>query len=195
MPDGKDIMINSRIQEGIFRDAREDEALLVVRVRNGDESAYKELIDRHRTRLIRTASNILRDPIEAEDVAQEAFLKAYRELCRLREDRAFASFIYRICVRLCVDRLRLRRTEPSPLEPSEQAQNGSIENKVLIEKLLAQLPPDLKTTLILREVEQLSYEEVAVVMKVPVGTVRSRLHTARERFRTLWVAAHDIDID
>lgn len=195
MPDGKDIMINSRIQEGIFRDAREDEALLVVRVRNGDESAYKELIDRHRTRLIRTASNILRDPIEAEDVAQEAFLKAYRELCRLREDRAFASFIYRICVRLCVDRLRLRRAEPSPLEPSEQAQNGSIENKVLIEKLLAQLPPDLKTTLILREVEQLSYEEVAVVMKVPVGTVRSRLHTARERFRTLWVAAHDIDID
>jgi RNA polymerase sigma-70 factor (ECF subfamily) len=195
MPDGKDIMINSRIQEGIFRDAREDEALLVVRVRNGDESAYKELIDRHRARLIRTASNILRDPIEAEDVAQEAFLKAYRELCRLREDRAFASFIYRICVRLCVDRLRLRRAEPSPLEPSEQAQNGSIENKVLIEKLLAQLPPDLKTTLILREVEQLSYEEVAVVMKVPVGTVRSRLHTARERFRTLWVAAHDIDID
>lgn len=188
-------MINSRIQEGIFRDAREGEALLVARVRNGDESAYKELIDRHRTRLIRTASNILRDPIEAEDVAQEAFLKAYRELYRLREDRAFASFIYRICVRLCVDRLRLRRAEPSPLEPSEQAQNGSIENKVLIEKLLAQLPPDLKTTLILREVEQLSYEEVAVVMKVPVGTVRSRLHTARERFRTLWVAAHDIDTD
>lgn len=195
MPDGKDIMINSRIQEGIFRDAREDEALLVVRVRNGDESAYKELIDRHRTRLIRTAANILRDSTEAEDVAQEAFLKAYREMYRLREDRAFASFIYRICVRLCVDRLRLRRAEPSPLEPSEQAQNGSIENKVLIEKLLAQLPPDLKTTLILREVEQLSYEEVAVVMKVPVGTVRSRLHTAREKFRTLWVAAHDIDID
>lgn len=195
MPDGKERMINSRIQEGIFRDAREDEALLVVRVRSGDESAYKELIDRHRTRLIRTASNILRDPIEAEDVAQEAFLKAYRELYRLREDRAFASFIYRICVRLCVDRLRLRRAEPSPLEPSEQAQNGSVENKVLIEKLLAQLPPDLKTTLILREVEQLSYEEVAVVMKVPVGTVRSRLHTARERFRTLWMAAHDIDID
>jgi RNA polymerase sigma-70 factor (ECF subfamily) len=64
-----------------------------------------------------------------------------------------------------------------------------VENRVLIEKLLAQLPPDLCTTLVLREIEQLSYEEVAEAMHVPVGTVRSRLHVARERFRKLWIEA------
>ena len=64
-----------------------------------------------------------------------------------------------------------------------------MENRVVIEKLLAQLPAELRTTLVLREMEQLSYEEVAEVMHVPIGTVRSRLHTARERFRKLWIEA------
>jgi RNA polymerase sigma-70 factor (ECF subfamily) len=184
-------LTNITQQQGVYSDARLLEAQLVLRTRQGDELALKDLVDRHRLRLIRTASNILRDPVEAEDVAQEAFLKAFRELHRLRDDRAFASFIYRICVRLCVDRLRLKRAEPSALEPSDSAHTGSIENKVLVEKLLAKLPADLRTTLVLREMEQLSYEEVAQAMEVPVGTVRSRLHTARERFRALWVSAHD----
>jgi RNA polymerase sigma-70 factor (ECF subfamily) len=179
--------------ESVFSDARVEEAKLVCRIRSGDDVALRDLIDRHRVRLIRTASNILRDPIEAEDVAQEAFLKAFRELHRLRDDRAFASFIYRICVRLCVDRLRSKRAEPSPLEPSETAAGGSIENRLLVEKLLSKLPADLRTTLVLREMEQLSYEEVAQVMDVPVGTVRSRLHTAREKFRVLWIAANELD--
>jgi RNA polymerase sigma-70 factor (ECF subfamily) len=174
-------------------DPRQEEAQLVLRTRQGDDRALRSLVDRHRIRLIRTASNILRDPIEAEDVAQESFLKAFRELHRLRDDRAFGSFIYRICVRLCVDRLRLKRAEPSPLEPTLGAPGGSIENRLLVEKLLAKLPADLKTTLVLREMEQLSYEEVAQVMAVPVGTVRSRLHTARERFRALWVAANELN--
>jgi len=68
-------------------------------------------------------------------------------------------------------------------------EGGHVENRVVIEKLLAQLPAELRTTLVLREMEQLSYEEVAEVMRVPIGTVRSRLHTARERFRKLWVEA------
>lgn len=171
---------------------RDEEATLVLRTRQGDENALRELVDRHRLRLVRTASNVLRDPVEAEDVAQEAFIKAFRELPKLRDDRAFSSFIYRICIRLCVDRLRLKRPETSPLEPSIKVVTTSIENKVLVERLLQKLPNDLRTTLVLREVDQLSYEEVAQVMKVPVGTVRSRLHTARERFRALWIAANEI---
>jgi RNA polymerase sigma-70 factor (ECF subfamily) len=178
---------------GTYSDARLEEAKLIRRVRQGDDDALRDVVERHRIRLIRTACNILRDAMEAEDVAQEAFLKAFRELHRLRDDRAFASFIYRICVRLCVDRLRLKRAEPSPLEPSSPAQHGSIENRVLVERLLARLPADLRTTLVLREMEQLSYEEVARVMDVPVGTVRSRLHSARERFRALWLAANEQD--
>ena len=165
------------------------ERQFVARCRRGDEAALTWLISRHRTRLIRTATNLLRDRHEAEDVAQEAFLKAFREIGKLREDRAFAGYLYRICVRLCMDRLRLKRAELVEFDSSEPHEGGNVENRVLIEKLLALLPAELRTTLVLREIEQLSYEEVAEMMHVPLGTVRSRLHTARERFRKLWVEA------
>jgi RNA polymerase sigma-70 factor (ECF subfamily) len=161
----------------------------VARVREGDESALTMIIARHRNRLVRTASNLLRDSHEAEDVAQESFLKAFREIGKLRDDRAFSGFIYRICVRLCMDRLRLKRAELIEFDTSEPHRGGAVENKVIVEKLLALLPAELRTTLVLREMEQLSYEEVAEVMHVPIGTVRSRLHTARERFRKLWIEA------
>ena len=88
-----------------------------------------------------------------------------------------------------MDRLRLKRAEPAELDSVQPHEGNHIENRVLIEKLLDQLPSELRTTLVLREIEQLSYEEVAEAMHVPIGTVRSRLHTARERFRNLWVQA------
>ena len=161
----------------------------VGRCREGDEVAMRHLIDRHRNRLVRTATNLLRDRYEAEDVAQEAFLKAFREVHKLREDRAFAGYLYRICVRLCMDRLRLKRAEVAEFDTVQPSEGRNIENRVVVEKLLSMLTPDLRATLVLREMEQLSYEEVAEVMRVPVGTVRSRLHTARERFRKLWIEA------
>jgi RNA polymerase sigma-70 factor (ECF subfamily) len=161
----------------------------VAQCRAGDTSALTQLIARHRNRLVRTAGHLLRDRHEAEDVSQEAFLKAFRELHKLRDDRAFSGFLYRICVRLCMDRLRLKRAEVAEIDSVQQHNGGQVENRVVIEKLLDCLPADLRTTLVLREIEQLSYEEVASVMGVPVGTVRSRLHTARERFRVLWQEA------
>jgi RNA polymerase sigma-70 factor (ECF subfamily) len=161
----------------------------VARCREGDETAMGNLIAKHRNRLVRTAANLLRDRYEAEDVAQEAFLKGFRELSKLREDRAFASYLYRICVRLCMDRLRLKRAEVAEFDSIQPSEGKNIETRVVVEKLLNQLTPDLRTTLVLREMEQLSYEEVAEYMNVPVGTVRSRLHTARERFRKLWIDA------
>ncbi|MHB8635423.1 MAG: RNA polymerase sigma factor [Fimbriimonadaceae bacterium] len=161
----------------------------VARCRDGDDSALGLLIARHRNRLLRTAANLLRDRHEAEDVSQEAFLKAFREIHKLRDDRAFSGFLYRICVRLCMDRLRLKRAETTEFDSIEQHQGLTVENRIVIEKLLAQLPAELRATLVLREMEQLSYEEVATAMNVPIGTVRSRLHTARERFRKLWVEA------
>lgn len=182
-------MIDAQILNGSASDAALQERHWVARTRQGDEAALAALVARHRTRLIRTASNLLRDRHEAEDIAQEAFLKAFRELSKLRDDRAFSGYLYRICVRLCMDRLRLKRPETVELESSQPHEGGTIENRVVIEKLLAQLPYDLRTTLVLREIEQLSYDEVADVMQVPVGTVRSRLHVARERFRRLWMEA------
>ena len=162
----------------------------VARIREGDDTALALIVQRHRQRLVRTAANLLRDRHEAEDVSQEAFLKAFREIGKLRDDRAFSGYLYRICVRLCMDRLRLKRAELVEFDRAEPCQGPAVENRVVIERLLDQLPADLRTTLVLREMEQLSYDEVAAVMQVPVGTVRSRLHTARERFRGLWLEAN-----
>jgi RNA polymerase sigma-70 factor (ECF subfamily) len=135
------------------------------------------------------AANALRDAHEAEDVAQDAFLKAFREIHRLRDDRAFASYLYKICVRLCMDRLRSRKSEPAQTDLVQQSDGPGVETRILVERLLMQLSPNLRMTLVLREIEQLSYDEVAETMGVPVGTVRSRLHAARERFRWLWANA------
>lgn len=168
-----------------------DELRLISRCRTGDETAMAAIIDRHRVRLIRTAANLMRDRHEAEDITQETFLKAFREMHKLRDDRAFSGYLYRICVRLCMDRLRLKRAEPSEFDTVQDHEGGSVENRVVIERLLRELPADLRATLLLREIERLSYEEVAEVMHVPVGTVRSRLHTARERFRKLWLEAQE----
>ncbi|MBS1706084.1 MAG: sigma-70 family RNA polymerase sigma factor [Armatimonadetes bacterium] len=164
-----------------------DDIRWLDRVRRGDEVALSQLVARHRNRLIRVAANILRDSFEAEDVAQEAFIRAFREIKNLRDDRAFAGYLYRICVRLCMDRLRSKRAEPAEFDGVVGHQGNSVENRVVIEKLLAKLSDELRTTLVLREIEQFSYEEVAAAMGVPVGTVRSRLHAARERFRELWL--------
>lgn len=89
-----------------------------------------------------------------------------------------------------MDRLRLKRPELVEFDTAQPHDGGIVENRVVIEKVLDLLSPELRTTLVLREMEQLSYEEVAELMHVPVGTVRSRLHTARERFRKLWLEAN-----
>jgi RNA polymerase sigma-70 factor, ECF subfamily len=182
-------MIDVKVQVGLGLDPAAQERQWVARCREGDETALTCLIARHRNRLVRTATNLLRDRHEAEDIAQEAFLKGFREIGKLRDDRAFSGYLYRICVRLCMDRLRLKRPELTEFDKIQPHSGPAVENRVVVEKLLAQLPAELRTTLVLREMEQLSYEEVAEVMHVPIGTVRSRLHTARERFRKLWIEA------
>lgn len=182
-------MFGTQVIKNAAQEALALELHWLQRCRQGDEAALSLVIDKHRNRLVRTASNILRDRHEAEDVSQEAFIKAFNELGRLRDDRAFSSYLYRICVRLCMDRLRSRRAEPAEFDSAEGDAGTSVENRLLIEKLLNELTPELRTTLVLREMEQLSYEEVAEIMRVPIGTVRSRLHTARERFRRLWTDA------
>ncbi|MBI1756109.1 MAG: sigma-70 family RNA polymerase sigma factor [Fimbriimonas ginsengisoli] len=178
-----------RIVAGGAAEAAIRERQWVCRCREGDETAMTALISRHRGRLVRTATNLLRDRHEAEDVSQDAFLKAFREIQKLRDDRAFSGYLYRICVRLCMDRLRSRRPEVVEFDSIQPHSGGAVEDRVVVERLLTQLPAELRTTLVLREMEQLSYEEVAEAMHVPVGTVRSRLHTARERFRKLWIEA------
>jgi RNA polymerase sigma-70 factor (ECF subfamily) len=148
------------------------------------------IMDRHRRRIVQVAANILRDANEAEDVAQDSFLRAFREISRLKEDRAFPGYLYRICVRACMDRLRNRKPSFEALDVPVASPGSSVETKVLVERLLNLLSPEMRATLVLREMEQFSYDEVAEATGVPVGTVRSRLHVARERFRQLWLDAN-----
>lgn len=182
-------MLDARTLRSGAADSAAEDLYWIHRGRSGDQTALAWIAGKHRNRLIRTAANIVRDRHEAEDIAQEALLKAFHELNRIRDDRAFASYLYRICIRLCMDRLRSRRPEPQEFDSVQNHAGASVENRLVIEKLLAQLSPELRATLVLREMEQLSYEEVAEMTRVPIGTVRSRLHTARDRFRKLWIEA------
>jgi RNA polymerase sigma-70 factor (ECF subfamily) len=174
--------------------AREDaeEALWVSRARAGDEAAYLWLLERYRSRVVRLAAHVLRRDSEAEDVAQEAFLRAFRGLSRFHGDRSFRTWLFRITVRLCLDRRRRlswQREVSAEEIPEQSAPAAAADTRLLVSALLDQLTPPLRATLVLREIEGLEYEEIAQMLEVPVGTVRSRLHTARAQFRTLWVAA------
>lgn len=166
-----------------------DELACVARLRAGDETAMNIVVARHRERLIRVAANLLHDRHEAEDVAQDAFIKAFREIGKLRDDRAFSGYIYKICVRLCMDRIRSRKPTAEAAERGEGGTDHRVETKILVHELLDSLPTEQKETLVLREMEQLSYDEVADILGIPVGTVRSRLHAAREKFRAVYLEA------
>lgn len=186
--------------KGIWADAGavprdREEALWVVRARTNDEAAFRWLLERYRRRAVRLAAHVLRRPAEAEDVAQEAFIQAFRVLPKLRDDGDFGPWLFKIIVRLCLDRRRLGRwrgealsLDDGPPHPSGPASDCT-DTRLLVEDLLDRLSPPLRAALVLREMEGFEYEEIAQMLGVPVGTIRSRLHAARAQFRVLWVAA------
>lgn len=173
----------------------------VARARAGDEAGYRWLLDRYRARVVRLAAHVLRRPAEAEDVAQESFLRAFRKLHTFRSEGRFYTWLYHIVIRVCLDRRRLarwdRESESLPEDDvdwrmeSKDSVAGMSDPRLLVESLLDQLSPSMRATLVLRELEGMEYEEIALAMGVPVGTVRSRLHAARERFRTLWTSVQE----
>lgn len=166
-----------------------EERDLVRRCQQGDESAFRELLRRHRSRAVYLAAQILRDPTEAEDVVQEAFLQVFRTIRTFRGDASFYSWLYRIVLNLCLDRRRRqggRIIVPLDEEQEREAAEGAWETRLQVDALLARLGDQQRVTLVMREVAGLSYEEIARELKIPVGTVRSRLSAAREQFRRMW---------
>jgi RNA polymerase sigma-70 factor, ECF subfamily len=173
---------------------------LVERVQRGDKQAFDLLVLKYQHRIIKLVSRYIRDPSDAMDVAQDAFLKAYRALPNFRGESAFYTWLYRIAINtaknyLVMQSRHLLETEVIPEnEEGEQFELESTlkeystpENMVLTDEIQAtivaaidDLPDDLRTAILLREVEGLSYEEIANVMGCPVGTVRSRIFRARE---------------
>ena len=171
---------------------------LVLRVQRGDRNAFNLLVLRYQHRLVKLISRYVRDQDDAMDVAQEAFIKAYRALPNVRGDSAFYTWLYRIAINTAKN--HLAAIARRPLEVDLVASDGdeiSLEElqkddetpeKILlvdeikhtISSTIASLPEDLRTAIMLREVDGLSYEEIAVAMECPIGTIRSRIFRARE---------------
>jgi RNA polymerase sigma-70 factor (ECF subfamily) len=178
---------------------READQALVERVQAGDQQAFGLLVVKYQRKLLRLVSRLVRDPAEAEDVAQEAFIKAYRSLTGFRGDSAFYTWLYRIGVNTAKNWLVAHgRRVPTATDMDNVEAEGYGENdllhdsdtpeRLLMSKQIAatvnaamdELPEELKTAVTLREIEGLSYEEIAQVMDCPIGTVRSRIFRARE---------------
>jgi RNA polymerase sigma-70 factor (ECF subfamily) len=158
-----------------------EEAHWLHLARSGDESAFQWLLARYRSRAVRLASHILHGSEEAEDAAQEAFIRAFREIVHFREDSGFYTWLYQIVSRICFDRLRLSRFKQETSLPDDRSTSidTNSDARLLVESLLGRLSPPMRATLVLREIEGLEYEEIAEILRIPVGTVRSRLNSAR----------------
>lgn len=178
---------------------REVDQQLVERAQRGDKHAFELLIIKYQRRLARLISRFVRDGVEVEDVTQEAFIKAYRALPGFRGESAFYTWLYRIGINTAKNYLLAfkRRVPTINIVESEDAENfeeggllrevNTPENEMMSKQVinvvnssLQQLPDDLRIALTLREIEGLSYEEIADVMNCPIGTVRSRIFRARE---------------
>lgn len=178
---------------------RDIDQKLVERVQRGDKAAFDLLVVKYQRKIFRLLSRLIRDAGEVEDVAQEAFIKAYRALPNFRGESAFYTWLYRIAINTAKNWLvsqgrRAPTSTPTDIEDAETFDDGehlrdlNTPDAMLLTKQVAEavnraierLPEDLKTAIVLRELEGLSYEEIAETMNCPIGTVRSRIFRARE---------------
>ncbi len=171
---------------------------LVRRVQAGDQTAFNLLVLKYQHRVLKLVGRFVNDAAEAEDVAQEAFLKAYRALASFRGDSAFYTWLYRIAINTAKNALVSQRRRPVDFDldlqdPDQYDRQAKLkeadtpegvlltdEIRAVVEEAMEQLPEDLRTAIVLRELEGLSYEEIAEAMDWPVGPVRSRIFRARE---------------
>ena len=178
---------------------REIDRQLVERAQRGDKHAFELLVQKYQRKLARLLSRFIRDPAEVEDVTQEAFIKAYRALPAFRGDSAFYTWLYRIGINTAKNYLMaLSRRAPTSTEVGAEEAEGFEEGEQLrdintpesmllsneiaetVNSTIEKLPEELRTAIQLREIEGMSYEDIAKVMDCPIGTVRSRIFRARE---------------
>jgi RNA polymerase sigma-70 factor, ECF subfamily len=171
---------------------------LVERVQKGDKGAFDLLVLKYQHKIVNLIMRYVRDPELALDIAQEAFIKAYRALPRFRGDSAFYTWMYRIAVNTAKNHLAAQRRRPmdveldlqdpeqydlhAKLKETDTPEGVTLSNELqeIVERAIQALPEDLRTAIVLRELEGMSYEEIAQTMDCPVGTVRSRIFRARD---------------
>ena len=178
---------------------REIDQELVERAQRGDKKAFSMLVEKYQRKLGRLLSRLIRDQAEVEDVVQESFIKAYRALPNCRGDSAFYTWLYRIGINTAKNYLVAMGRRPQAnndieIEDAENFEDGNElrtmdtpETELMTKEIartvndtVAALPEELRTAITLREIEGLSYEEIATLMNCPIGTVRSRIFRARE---------------
>jgi RNA polymerase sigma-70 factor (ECF subfamily) len=172
------------------------EASLIARSQRGDLQAFDRLVAVHEDRIYHAAYRVTGNADDARDAAQETFLKAFRALPRYRHESAFSTWLHRIAVNAALDLVR-RRPQVPPLSledvalpaaagnPEPEAERSELQRRV--HQALGWLAPDHRVIIVLRDLQGLAYEEVAEVLRIPIGTVRSRLSRAREALRELLI--------
>lgn len=178
----------------------DSDAYLVARALEGDLPAFERLVSRYQNKIMGYSARMLSDHDEAEDVAQEVFIKAYRSLESFRGESSFSTWLYRIATNLCIDRLRKRKRSPQqaysldePIDKEEEKggrevpdfsaePTRSVEREELrrrVREMVAEMPEKLRAVLIMCDMQGMAYEDIARVLEVPIGTVKSRLFHAR----------------
>ncbi len=188
---------------------QDNDNTLVARVRGGDKQAFNLLVEKYQYRIRSLISRLIADSSEQEDIVQETFIKAYRAIGRFRGDSAFYTWLYRIAVNTAKNHLASNRRRPptqdieingeAPLRTPERLIETNtpeviLQNDQLVEairKAIRGLPQELRQAITLRELEGLSYEDIAEAMGCPIGTVRSRIFRAREVIQTAMMPLMD----
>src|SRR5580658_8650787 len=190
---------SATVMAGLLMGPDASDLSLVRRVQRGERGAYDLLVLKYQHKVVKLVLRYLRNPADAEDVAQEAFVKAYRALPQFRGDSAFYTWLYRIAINTAKNALAARERNPvsyeldlhtgddtsdmvSRLKDPETPEGLALTEEIrdTVNHAIEELPEDLRTAIVLRELEGMSYEEIAASMDCPVGTVRSRIFRARE---------------
>ncbi|HEV3474978.1 MAG TPA: RNA polymerase sigma factor [Actinomycetota bacterium] len=163
--------------------ASSDDQVLVERFRRGDRAAFSTLVERHQTRVYNLAYRMLGRPEDAADATQEAFLACHEKLSGFRGDAAFTTWLHRVALNVCYDALRKRsrerpdeeEIEPPPVADASEATATGVD----VHRALQRVPEEFRAVVLLHDAYGLPYEEIAEIIGVPVGTVKSRLHRGR----------------
>ena len=186
-------------KRGFSLSERDVDAELVARVQRGDKQAFDLLVLKYQRKIMRLLSRMIRDPGEIEDVAQESFIKAYRALPQFRGESAFYTWLYRIAINTARNWLAQNNRRPSTPSAQEnedgetfdatdnltdssnpESEMASRQIAETVNKAMNDLPEDLRNAIVMREIDGMSYEDIAESMSCPIGTVRSRIFRARE---------------
>ncbi len=178
---------------------KDDDLLIVQRVQSGDKLAFNLLVNKYHRRVARLLTRMVRNQEDIEDVVQETFIKAYRAIGNFRGDSAFYTWIYRIAINTAKNLLVTQGRRPSTLKESNDGDSETFEDNAALSNIdtpeslnqtnqigeavneaMAALPEELRSAIVMREIDGLSYEEIAAAMDCPIGTVRSRIFRARE---------------